>query len=371
MSVVTYKCPNCDGELAFDPTTQKFVCPYCVSSFTKIELDDVQPERQADRAGQTDPPALNAAAAGQGKAAPKKEAGKGETEACLFTCPSCGAEITAGSTTAATYCFYCHNPVILTGRLDGAFLPDKIVPFKIGREEAENRFLQWVKKKWFVPKAFFGKKNLEKITGVYFPYWLVDADLRADMTANAQKVRVWRVGDTEYTETSYYQLYRQADIHFEDIIKNALKKSNREIVDQVQPYNPTDMVGFSMPYLSGFQAEKRDIERAELAGEVQEDIQKYSAALLRDTMSGFTAVQTVSGGVQVGRENWDYTLLPVWTLVYQGKKKDTFYFYAMNGQTGKVYGKLPLHYGKLALAAGIIFAVVFLLLMLGGWLLCM
>lgn len=79
-------------------------------------------------------------------------------------------------------------------------------------------------------------------------------------------------------------------------------------------------------------------------------------------------MQTVSGGVQIGRENWDYTLLPVWTLVYQGKK-NTFYFYAMNGQNGNIYGKLPLHYGKLALAAGIVFAVVFLFIMLGGWLL--
>lgn len=367
MSVVTYKCPNCDGELTFDPASQKFTCPYCVSSFTKSELDKAQPAR-TETGGESARAETSGGDQPARAAAPKDGGGEGESEACLFTCPSCGAEITADGTTAATHCFYCHNPVILTGRLDGAFMPKKIIPFKIGREEAEDRFLKWVKKKWFVPKAAFGKKNLEKITGIYFPYWLVDADLRANMTANAQKVRVWRAGDIEYTETSYYQLYREANIHFEDIIKNALKKANREIVDRVQPYNPVDMVDFSMPYLSGFQAEKRDIERAELQTEVQGDIQRYSTALLRDTMSGFSAPQIVSSNVQIGRENWDYTLLPVWTLVYQGKK-NTFYFYAMNGQTGNIYGKLPLHYGKLALVAGIIFVVTFILLMIGGWLL--
>lgn len=350
MSVITYKCPNCDGELNFDPASQKFACPYCVSSFTKEELERARPAAGSEA---------------QAEAGTKESGGE---EACLFTCPSCGAEITAGSTTAATHCYYCHNPVILSGRLDGAYLPGKIVPFQITREEAEERFLKWVKKKWFVPKSFFNKKSLENITGIYFPYWLVDCDLRGNLTTRAEKVRIWRVGDTEYTETSHYELYREADIHFEDVIKNALSKSNREIIDHVQPYDPKLMVDFDMPYLSGFQAEKRDVEREALEGEVQADVGRYTEALLRDTMQGYTGIRTVSGGVQIGRENWDYTLLPVWTLVYQGKKEKVFY-YAMNGQSGAVYGKLPLNYGKLGLVAGLIFLILFGLLFLGGWLL--
>ena len=39
MTVVSFKCPNCDGELVFDPASQKFHCGYCLSDFTKQELD--------------------------------------------------------------------------------------------------------------------------------------------------------------------------------------------------------------------------------------------------------------------------------------------------------------------------------------------
>ena len=39
MPTVTYKCPNCDGGLLFDPSTQKYHCEYCQSSFSQEELD--------------------------------------------------------------------------------------------------------------------------------------------------------------------------------------------------------------------------------------------------------------------------------------------------------------------------------------------
>ena len=43
MAVISFKCPNCDGELIFDPETQKYKCEYCGSKFTQAELDALQP----------------------------------------------------------------------------------------------------------------------------------------------------------------------------------------------------------------------------------------------------------------------------------------------------------------------------------------
>ena len=64
-----------------------------------------------------------------------------------YSCPSCGAEIVTDATTAATFCYYCHNPVVLGKRLEGTYLPNKIIPFEISREEAEKKFLDFVGKK--------------------------------------------------------------------------------------------------------------------------------------------------------------------------------------------------------------------------------
>ena len=37
-ATVTYKCPNCDAGLTFDPEKQKFICEFCISDFTEDEL---------------------------------------------------------------------------------------------------------------------------------------------------------------------------------------------------------------------------------------------------------------------------------------------------------------------------------------------
>ncbi len=351
MSVVAYKCPNCDGELTFDPSSQKFTCAYCGSAFALDELKQHAPEENEQKE--------------KGPSARKAESSAEEGgEANLFTCPSCGAQIVTGLNTAATECFYCHNPVVLSGRLSGEYLPKKIIPFKITREEAETRFQEWLRKKRFVPRSFVGKKNLEKVTGVYFPYWMVDSDMHASLNATAEKVRRWRRGDVEYIETRYFELLREGNIHTGKTLKNALSHANREVIDSVQPYDPSGIVDFAMPYLSGFQAEKRDIEREQLTQQVHQEFQTRSANLLRGTMSGYSNIRPTGGNSQILRETWDYTLLPVWTFVYHDPKKDKYYFYAMNGQTGNIYGRLPLDYGKLSLISGGIGAITFALMML-------
>ena len=35
MEVITYKCPNCGGDLTFDPASGKYKCEYCLSSLDK------------------------------------------------------------------------------------------------------------------------------------------------------------------------------------------------------------------------------------------------------------------------------------------------------------------------------------------------
>lgn len=180
MAVISFKCPNCDGELIFDPSTQKYKCEYCFSLFSQEELDAMKPSQT------TEP--QNADAAGAGKASGKpedkkqsqpgnkagsgtekdntenkesdKEAGK-EADAVTYTCPSCGAQIVTDATTAATFCYYCHNPVVLGGRLEGKFLPDQVIPFAVSREDAEKGFKDYVCKKKFVPSLLQQKAGRE------------------------------------------------------------------------------------------------------------------------------------------------------------------------------------------------------------------
>lgn len=351
MAVISYKCPNCGGDLRFDPQTQEYKCEYCISQFSQSQLDE-----HISAAGQQE----------EKKAAEQENSGQ-DGQAVVYTCPSCGAEIVTDETTAASFCYYCHNPVVLQGRLAGEFLPNKVIPFKVTKEEAIEEFLSVLNKKKFIPKAFFAKDQIEKVSGVYFPYWLSEHEVDGSMNAAATNIRVWRVGDIEYTETRYYDVERAGSMHFREMTKNALKKANRQLVEGVQPFPLEACQDFTMGYLSGFQAEKWDISKAELNAEVENEIKGYATTLLRESIHGYATVNPRNTNVQVRDGKWDYVLLPVWTLTYKGKD-DTIYYYALNGATKKVFGKLPIDYKKIAAMSGVIFAVVFLLGLLGGYL---
>lgn len=345
MATLTYKCPNCDGGMVFDPEKQQYSCEYCLSVFSQEELEALTPEPREDieeRAAQTE-----------------------QGEALIYTCPSCGAEIATDETTAATLCYYCHNPVILSGKLSGDQMPALIVPFKITREEAKNRFSSWIGKKKYIPSAFFSKKQIENLSGIYFPYWTYDCTMQGELNGTAREVRVWRSGDTEYTETKVFSVRRVGQIRLCDISRNALKKSQGKMMEGIFPFNMKEAKAFHTGYLSGFQAEVKDIEKESFEPDISSEVNGYAKNLMSQTITSHRNFTMDAFHADVQEAVWHYVLLPVWVLTYR-KGKDTYYF-AVNGQTGTVCGKLPLDTGKLGLTCtGIFAAVAALVTLIGG-----
>lgn len=351
MSVFTYKCKNCGGELTFRPESQDFGCGYCGSDYTKAELEEKEP---------------NAEAVKESAAKDESQSESEDFDAVMYNCPSCGAEVMTESTTAATYCYYCHNPVVHAGRLSGKYAPNRVIPFKFNRESAIKYFIEMTKKKRFLPEEFYSEKSIEKLTGVYFPYWMIDCDANARIDAVAKRVRRWRTGNTEHTETSTFKVLREGDIHLEDMIKTALNSANKTLVEGVQPFDSRELDKFSMTYLSGFQAEKRDIESVDVEEETNQDIKRYCDELLLETISGYTTRTVENSDRKIKSIDFEYTLLPVWvmTYLYQGQQ----FFFTMNGQTGKICGKLPVDSKKLLKFSALVSAAVALIMGIGAYL---
>ena len=349
MSAITYECPNCGGGLVFDPESGMFTCEYCLSKFEEAELAGKKQSGEETK-----------------DAAETAEAQ--EQSALVYHCPSCGAEVMTDETTAATFCFYCHNPIVLSGKLEGKYLPDGVIPFKISKDEAMDRFRQWIEKKWFIPGGFYSPRQIEKMSGVYFPYWLCDCESESTMSGTARDIRIWRVGDTEYTETKTFAVRRSGTLKFRHIPKTALQKAQNAMLKGIFPYEFGALEKFHMGYLSGFQAEKRDIESDTLNESVDSEVRGFAEKRIRDTISGHNSFDLVGQEHKLGKKNFQYVLLPVWVLTYRERGNQVYYF-AMNGQTGEIIGKLPVDRKKMAILSAVIFLAVFGLLLLGGFLL--
>lgn len=344
MAAVTYKCPFCGGGLQFDPETQTYECEYCLSRIAQAELDQLPPV-QSSESNKT-----HAAAS-----------------AVVYHCPSCGGEIITDDTTAATFCYYCHNPVMLAGRLEGNYLPDYVLPFTIDKDQAKAMFSQWIRKMKYIPKAFYTPDQIEKLVGVYFPYWLYSCQAGGELEGEATKRRIWTTGNTRYTETQRFGIRRAGYTNINYLTRNALQKANKQLVEGVLPFNMKDLKPFHLGYLSGFWAEKRDVEKADLCSEVEKEIYDFVADSLKSGLGQYHSTNISVCRGEISNSDWRYALMPVWTLTYRDTKKNKLYYFALNGQTGKICGELPVDYVRLMILFSSIFFSLLILLLIGGY----
>lgn len=335
MDAIQYKCPNCNADLKFDPETQKLSCEYCLSTFS---MEDISLGTTTEK---TSVPEINEVP----KIDDQESYREFEEHTNLYHCSSCGADIMADDQQTALFCYYCHNPVILSGKLTGSFKPGKVIGFKLTKNAAVEKFRKWIGERWFVPNDFKSEQQLEKITGLYVPFWIADCDLTADYCAIGKKVRSWTSGNYRYTETKEFRIIRRATIFTDGIPADGESKIDDLLMESIEPFDYKEMKDFSMSYLSGFYADKYDVDKAEVFPRIRVRATDASKKLINNSVVGYTTVVPSIENYNIINTKWQYMLLPVWFMTY--KYKDKMYEFAINGQTGKLAGTPPLDKGKL------------------------
>lgn len=276
----------------------------------------------------------------------------------MYRCQNCGSEIMTDETTVATHCYYCHSPVVLEGKLSSDMRPEAVLPFSVDKEKAIDTFMQWVKTKRFVPKAFFKEAQIESMTGVYYPHFVTSCEVAGTLEGEARNIRRSYTSQYIITTTDHYRVRRSADLFFHSILRPALSKTNRKLSDAIHPYPLEKEKPFSDAYLTGFVAERRDMEASSAHAEIEQEVSGYVQPLLSDTVHYDS--KTLRSSAKVTNFHSRYVLLPTWVLTYPNKQnKDDPYYYAMNGCTGKICGKLPIDRQKLYLTALGVGAAVF------------
>lgn len=180
--VTNYKCPHCTAPLKFSSESQKWDCEFCDSSFSLEELERFYQENPLPPE-EPDQWQDYGAESGSGDWSAQEDA-----MLRVYSCPSCGAEILCEETTAATLCPYCHNTVVLNRRVSGEFRPDYLIPFQTSREQAIQAYKNLCKGKKLLPGDFLAASTIEKLAGVYVPFWLFDCDVDADLSFHGERI---------------------------------------------------------------------------------------------------------------------------------------------------------------------------------------
>lgn len=367
MNTVQYKCPYCGGEMVFKPEQQKFGCDYCGSYFEEAEIAKMYEEMNKIAEDTADP---NARTLGDESDFPDfgEEGSEFSEQTRLYTCDSCGAQIIAEETESATFCYYCHNPVILAGRLTGKYKPNFVIPFSVTKEKAVDDFKSWCKKRWFLPGDFKSKQQLEKMSGVYVPFWLTSCNADARFSCIGEKRRSWSSGDYNITEISEFAVKRSGSFTFERVPADGANKIEDALMNAVEPYNYKEMRDFSMQYLSGFMAEKYDVEWEQVINRTKARIHEGCKQKIHETITGYSSTKAEKMDVSYRNVDREYALMPVWFMHYSYGGKN--YDFAMNAQTGKLAGTPPLSIPKLlGFCVGLFAVLAAILGLIGGFLL--
>lgn len=357
--LIEYKCPCCNGAIQFDTAVQKMKCPYCDTEFDMDTLkgydEALKDEPESDMAWETE--------AGS-------EWQDGEADGMrIYVCQSCGGEVVGDETTAATSCPYCGNPVIMKGQFAGDLRPDYVIPFKRDKEAAKKGLREHMKGKRLMPKVFKDENHIDEIKGIYVPFWLFDADADARIRYKATRVRMWRDSNYEYTKTDHFAAVREGGVGFQRVPVDGSSKMPDDLMESIEPFSFDDAVDFQTAYLAGYFADKYDVTADESVARANERVKHSTEELFAATVEGYNSVVPENSSIRLSNGSSKYALYPVWILNTSWKGKN--YLFAMNGQTGKFVGDLPVDMGacvRLAALLTPIFGVIIFIILWIVWL---
>ena len=285
-----YQCPSCTGPLHYDGAAGRLQCDYCGSSFDPAEIEKLYAEKEQQAASQPE----TGSDTGEWQSSADEDWGTDADKMRVYSCPSCGAQLICEETTAATSCPYCGNPTVIPEQFSGILKPDYILPFKLSKEDAVSALKQHYKGKLLLPTLFRDNNHIEELRGIYVPFWLFDGEAEGSANYMATTTRVFRHGDTEITETSFYEVQRAGTLPFSS--SRADKRCRQSLADALQ-----GTARNGRPY---------------------------------------TSVMPTGEDIHLKRTGVHYALLPVWMLNTRWNGKN--YMFAMNGQTGRMVGDLPV-----------------------------
>ncbi len=308
------KCPNCGGQVVYDPKSAKIICKYCQG---KTEVDEYTPYE--DKALQ--------------------ESAKSESEEYMETniyhCSSCGADLMLSGTEASTFCSYCGSPTIVFDRVSRELRPKWIIPFKLTESQALECIRERFKEGSYIPKKI-KELTVDKVHAIYMPYWLFSTHIRRGMVVEART-------DDDGT----FEYVRDASCRYKKVTLDASVRLNNEMSRRLEPFHTDELVEFDVAYLSGFYADKYDVPSEALEAANVARCRDYLDDAILDTCPRVNKVTLGRISNYSKRdireesriENVEYALLPAYfvNLKYDTGKQ----LVIVNGQTGKVVGNLP------------------------------
>lgn len=271
-----------------------------------------------------------------------------------FACQNCGAGLAFDGVRTAT-CPYCASPnFVERPPAQGQPDPQFVVTFVGDAEVARRSLDRWLGSRTMFADSRLKKAKVEDIKGVYAPSYLYSAVAHTDFTAqigeNYTETETYTETDSQgrtvtktrtVTRTEYRSLAGRHVSYVTDVVVSASAGLSNAELERVEPFDLKQMRRFSPALVSGWIAEEFARPASECEKSSRGEAMDQIGGRLRRFMPG-DSYSDLAYKSTVSWESMDPILVPVWVFAVRYREDKDPLRVVINGQTGKISGKVPL-----------------------------
>ena len=286
-----------------------------------------------------------------------------ETDQIEISCQACGSTLLLDSHLRTTVCPYCASPsVIERPPSPNRPSPSFVVGFVVDHDRAAAVVRDWINSSSLFARSDFKQAAPELTRGVYLPAYLygavADSDYSARIGENYTETETYTTTDSKgntvtrtrtVTKTEYRSLSGHHSTYIVDVVVTASAGVTNAALEAIEPFDLRALRRYEPSFISGWLAEDPSRSREGCFRLSHDESVEKVEQLLHDFMPG-DSHRDLQFETQLSREVIDLVLLPVWSFAVRYAEDRPPVQILVNGQTGRVGGKVPISAIKVTIA---------------------
>jgi hypothetical protein len=330
-----FACPACGAEARWDPAKKALVCPFCgtesPATLQTHGADTIIVEHD-----------LTAALRG----IPDSKRGW-QAEKVSVQCRSCRAISVFNPERVGQRCEFCGSSELVPyEQVKDAFSPESLLPFTVPEARARDLIRAWYGRQWLAPNNLAKLALTDTVRGIYLPYWTFDAKAHAAWTAESGRYYYEMVNGRREQRVTWSPASGDLDHAFDDELVAASTGVAAPLLRGIEPFPTTSLIPYDPGYLAGWTVERYQIDLVGAAARSREQMDRQLRELCGSAVAGDT-YRSLQVNAVYRDQTFKHILVPVWLLTYM--YGSTVYQVAANGVTGRMAGRRPWSWIKIAL----------------------
>ena len=312
------RCPACGKSLQYSINEKKMICPECGCTREIGELPWGEDE------------ALTEA---------------GEYEVNVFTCPECGGEIRCTGDETVDRCCFCGSSAAMDVKKSREPAPKYIVPFSVDKKSGISRLRSFASGVMFAPPEYRDETELAGVQPLYLPYWSYEVTQRGNVTLEGLRY------DEKRRKSEKCSARWELDTEYPSVLFDASEGFDDEISMLIAPFSRQKRKDFHPAYLSGSRIAPANVDSEVYAEAAKDAANERTYQRLSVTARDGSRIvcprpkQDLANAIfhtELGEA--DTAMMPVWMFTW--RKKDRVAYTAVNGESGKTAGDIPIDFTR-------------------------